>query len=198
MSDIDLESALSQFYEDESLTDALTDQPAQTLLKWGEGQLQTLAQKASDPDEFDQQFTQLRKLVKGVSRFVAEHQNMAIDEQQASVEKIVGLAETIGLAMNNLAARIIEEQQALSDNDAMTHFIAQFGGVMTAIPIPAPAPVPNSAEIPPAILDAPVEDITEILPKGSLLDFIHKITGAVNEAKDKLEESSDKDDDSNV
>jgi len=194
MSDIDLESALAQFYEDESLTEALTDQPAETLLKWGEEQLQTLAQKASDPDEFDQQFTQLRKLVKSVSRFVAEHQNMAVDEQQASVEKIVGLAENIGLAVNNVVAHIIEEQQSLSDNDAMTHFIAQFGGVMAAIP----APAPNSAEIPPAILDAPVEDITEILPKGSLLDFIHKITGAVNEAKEKLEESSDKDDDSNV
>lgn len=198
MSDIDLESAVSQFYEDESLTDALTDQPAQTLLKWGEEQLQTLAQKSSDPDEFDQQFTQLRKLVKSVSRFVAEHQNMAADEQQASVEKIVGLAETIGLGVNNVVASIIEEQQSLSDDDAMTHFIAQFGGMMASIPVPPPAPVPNSAEIPPAILDAPVEDITEILPKGGLLDFIHKITGAVNEAKEQIEESSDKDDDSNI
>ncbi|MCU0480462.1 MAG: hypothetical protein MUE54_04530, partial [Anaerolineae bacterium] len=139
MSDIDLESAISQYYEDASLTDALTDQPADTLLKWGEEQLQALAQKSSNPDDFDVQFTQLRKLIKSASRFIAEHQHMADDEQQESLEKIMGFAQNLGLVTGNALSGIIEEQRSLADNDSVVHFIAQFAStVTTAIPTPPP------------------------------------------------------------
>lgn len=182
MSDIDLESAISQFYEDESLTEALTDQPANTLLKWGEEQLQALAQKSSNPDEFDVQFTQLRKLIKSASRFIAEHQNMAADEQHESMEKIIGFAQNLGLVMGNAVAGIIEEQKTLADNDSVAHFIAQFATTVTTS-IPTPPSVPMFPEISPIDPNAPVEDITEILPKGGLMDFIKQITNAVKDTQ---------------
>ena len=198
MSDIDLDSALSQFYEDESLTDALTDQPADALLKWGESQVQLLAQQAKDEEEFDSLFTSLRKLIRNVSRYVAEHQEMAQDEQQESLDKISEFAQSIGLTINKAVEGIIEEQKSLSDTDSVTHFLAQFAQtvnqVATGSPSTPPTPTPEPLEETP--VEAPVDDITEILPKGALMDFINKITGAVADAKEKLEQQASSDDDS--
>lgn len=198
MSDIDLDSALSQFYEDESLTDALTDQPADALLKWGEAQVQLLAQQAKDEEEFDSLFTSLRKLIRNVSRYVAEHQEMAQDEQQESLDKISGFAQSIGLSISKAVEGIIEEQKSLSDTDSVSHFLAQFAQTVNQVatgspsPTPTPTPAPSEEETP---VEAPVDDITEILPKGALMDFIHKITGAVADAKEKLEQQASSDDD---
>lgn len=195
MSDIDLDSALSQFYEDESLTDALTDQPADALLKWGESQVQLLAQQAKDEEEFDSLFTSLRKLIRNLSRYVAEHQEMPPDEQQESLDKISGFAQSIGLSINKAVDGIIEEQQSLSDTDSVTHFLAQFAQTINQVATGSPSPTPTPDPIEEAPIEAPVDDITEILPKGALMDFIHKITGAVADAKEQLEQQASSDDD---
>ncbi len=198
MSDIDLDSALSQFYEDESLTDALTDQPADALLKWGEAQVQFLAQQAKDEDEFDHQFTALRKLIRNLSRYVAEHQEMAQDEQQESLGKISEFAQAIGLTINKTVDSIIEEQKLLSNTDSVAHFLAQFAQsvnqVTTGHISPSPSPAPEHTEEAP--IESPVDDITEILPKGALMDFVNKITGAIADAKEQLEQQASSEDDS--
>ncbi|MCL4255457.1 MAG: hypothetical protein KJ043_16995, partial [Anaerolineae bacterium] len=185
----DLDSALSQFYEDESLTDALTDQPANTLLKWGEAQVQLLAQQAKDADEFDSQFTALRKLIRNLSRYVAEHQNMAPDEQQESLGKISGFAQSIGLSINKAVDGIIEEQKSLADSDSVSHFLAQFAQTVNQIGANNPSPTPEPST------DSAMDDITEILPKGAWMDFVNKITGAVADAKDQIEQQASSDDD---
>ena len=195
MSDIDLDSALSQFYEDESLTDALTDQPADALLKWGESQMQFLAQQAKDEDEFDNQFTALRKLIRNLSRYVAEHQEMAQDEQQESLDKISEFAQSIGLTINKAVDNIIEEQKSLSDTDSISHFLAQFAQTVNQVATGSLSPTPTPEPLEETPVEAPVDDITEILPKGALMDFIHKITGAVADAKEKLEQQASSDDD---
>jgi hypothetical protein len=136
-----------------------------------------------NPDDFDVQFTQLRKLIKSASRFIAEHQHMADDEQQESLEKIMGFAQNLGLVTGNALSGIIEEQRSLADNDSVVHFIAQFASTVTTA-IPTPPPAPTLPEMPAIDPYAPVEDITEILPKGGLMDFIQKITNAVKEAQE--------------
>jgi hypothetical protein len=211
MSDIDLENAISQFYEDESLTDALTDQPANTLLTWGEKQLGELAKKSASTDEFDTQFTQLRKLIKSMSRFVAEHQDMAEDEQAESVQKIMGFAQGAGIPINNTAEAIVAEQKSLADEGSVAHLLAQFASSLSEITNTPPVsgtpttstPVePDSAflqshdnsdsaflqspdDSDSAFMNSPVEDVTEILPKGGLMDFIKKITSTVTDAHQK-------------
>ncbi|MDX2075484.1 MAG: hypothetical protein SFZ02_03575 [bacterium] len=197
MSDIDLESAISQFYEDESLTEALTDQPAKTLLKWGEQQLGALAQKSASPDEFDEQFTQLRKLIKNISRFVAEHQDMAEEEQQEAMQKMMTFAQNIGVAINGAVGGIIEEQKSLSDEGSVTHLLSKFVASSVAnLPPTTPTTPPSVPPTPSTpvdsttdFLNSPVEDITEILPKGGLLNFINQITARVNEAKNQTSDA---------
>jgi|GEM_PF-1582202 len=214
MSDIDLENAISQFYEDESLTDALTDQPATTLLQWGEKQLGELAKKSASEDDFDTQFTQLRKLIKSMSRFVAEHQNMAEDEQAESVQKIMGFAQSAGIPINNTAEVIVTEQKSLADDGSVAHLLAQFAtSLLETINNPPTTPTPpvisgtptTDTPIEPdtafmqshddsdsAFLESPVEDITEILPKGGVMDFIKRITSTVTDAHQQAQEESTK------
>ncbi|PJF28775.1 MAG: hypothetical protein CUN52_11750 [Phototrophicales bacterium] len=192
MSDIDLDSALSQFYEDESLTDALTDQPADALLKWGESQVQFLAQQAHDTDEFDAQFTALRKLIRNVSKFVAEHQDMPLDEQAETLSKITSFAQNIGLSINRAITDIIDEQKNLTDTDSVTHVLAQFAKGINPVVDEAVSATPPPSETPST--DAPVDDITEILPKGGLMDFVNKITSTVADIKKQIEQASSADD----
>lgn len=128
MADIDLENAVSQFYEDESLTDALTDQPAAVLLQWGEGQLQALAAKSADEEEFDQQFKQLRRLIRSMSEYIAEHHHMAQEEQQANLQKMSDFAQTIGFKMKSAIGAVVEQQKSLADVDSVNHLLNILAG----------------------------------------------------------------------
>lgn len=191
MSDIDLDNALSQFYEDESLTDALTDQPADILLKWGETQIQFLAQQARDEDEFDNHCTSLRKLIRNVSRYVAEHHHMEPEEQQESLNRISGFAQAIGLSIIKAIENIIEEQKTLSDTDSVTHFLAQI-----ASPVGTSTASPESPRAPsqPTTTVSPVDDTTEILPRGPLMDLFQQIADAIVDATDELKQQASSDD----
>ena len=78
---INMETIVTQLYEDISLTDELTDETAKRLLIWGRRQLETLAATTSDQETFDDKFKQLRRVIKSINRFTARRQEMTYEEQ---------------------------------------------------------------------------------------------------------------------
>ncbi|MEQ8673975.1 MAG: hypothetical protein RLP44_32320 [Aggregatilineales bacterium] len=96
MSPIDPESAMIQLYENESLTENLTDDAAQTLLKWAEAQIMTLAENNEDEAAFEELFTTLRRLTRTMNTFAGLAAQMDMPKQQTYMEEIKALATQLG------------------------------------------------------------------------------------------------------
>lgn len=95
MSQINLQSVTMQMYEDTSLTDELTDTPAQTLLQWGRDRLRHLADRYAN--DFDAAFKSHCRVMKTINRFTWKRQDMDIDAQREYLEKyLVVPARSIG------------------------------------------------------------------------------------------------------
>ena len=117
MSPINLETAVIQMYENVSLTEELTDNPAVVLLKWGEKQLSTLAGKHSDEEAFESDYKALRRLMKSMSKFTSTRHTMSDEEQQDYItNRILSKAQEIGFACTaeDIPA-YIEKQKALDE-----------------------------------------------------------------------------------
>lgn len=123
----DIENATIRMYEDISLTDELTDDPAQKLLRWGEARLVTMVENIPDDEQFEDRFKQLRKLIKSINRFTGRRHNMPSEEQIGYVWKLLDTAKELGYEPNygNLNT-YMDKQKSLDDvqNIALlTHFI---------------------------------------------------------------------------
>jgi hypothetical protein len=73
-------------YESTSLRDDLNDDEATILLKWGEGQVEQIAQDFSDG--FEQKCRFLRQLIKNINRFVGQREFNEYEGQQKYMKKI--------------------------------------------------------------------------------------------------------------
>jgi hypothetical protein len=87
-----------QILNDESLTEELDDDDANTLIDWGLAQVEAIAQRpapvsfavdadAAEPEPEDQA-KKVRKLMKRVSRLVARRANLSFDELQARLAQL--------------------------------------------------------------------------------------------------------------
>jgi hypothetical protein len=94
MPPIDIEQARARLYEDASLTEDLSDEPAQHLLKWAEGKLAALGQTIHDEAVFDDAAKALRSLVKLINRASAA---VSPEEQADMTEQIRAKAAELGL-----------------------------------------------------------------------------------------------------
>lgn len=76
-----IKRAVEQLYESEGLTDALTDEAASLLLKWGEQQLKNLA-ASNNYDEAGWEIAayQLRRVVSSINSLVERHMDMSEPE----------------------------------------------------------------------------------------------------------------------
>jgi hypothetical protein len=117
MSRINLQSVAMQMYEDTSLTDELTDTPAQTLLQWGRDRLTQLADRYTD--DFESAFKSHCRVMKTINRFTWKRLDMDIATQREYLEKyLVAPARDIG---HNIPPGIIEaylRQQSTLDEQA--------------------------------------------------------------------------------
>ena len=77
-----VQSLLQQFYEDEGLTSALTDDAAKALLAWGESQLNSVAAYDNKEAELEQMARQLRRVMRAVNRAI-ELKSTLTDDQMA-------------------------------------------------------------------------------------------------------------------
>jgi hypothetical protein len=81
---------IEQLYEDEALTDALTDQEAKVLLGWAEQQLRSLSPLQAKPDKLDSAARQLRRMIRTINQFMG--QQAGLSETQM-VQRLLRLVE---------------------------------------------------------------------------------------------------------
>jgi hypothetical protein len=94
MPPIDIEQARARLYEDASLTEDLSDEPAQHLLQWAESKLAALGQTIHDEAVFDDAAKALRSLIKLINRASA---GVSPEEQADMMEQISAKAAELGL-----------------------------------------------------------------------------------------------------
>ncbi|HEX2620793.1 MAG TPA: hypothetical protein VHL11_11615 [Phototrophicaceae bacterium] len=109
---MDLESATTMLYEDESLTGELVDEEAQALMKWAESQLPALLAKHTDEAAFDQAFQELRSMVKGMNRLVGRRQELDDTEKQERLAKLTETSTSLGFRDVKDAATAFTAQSA--------------------------------------------------------------------------------------
>ena len=81
---------IQQLYENESLTNALTDEGAKFLLEWGERQVGSAAPYANDPANMENLMRQLQRVMRAVNRAI-ELKATLTDEQM--VQRLLTLVE---------------------------------------------------------------------------------------------------------
>lgn len=122
----DVESAIIRLYDDSSLTDELTDEPASALLQWGETRLAQMANTITDDTAFEDQFMALRQLLKSASRFTARRHALPAEEQTDYLQKILETAKTLGFMPSyGMVGAYLEQQQALDDVQHI-HLLTRF------------------------------------------------------------------------
>jgi hypothetical protein len=84
------QALIQQFYENESLTNALTDEGAKFLLEWGERQIESVAPYADNPDNLADLAQQLERIMRAINRAI-ELKATLTDEQMA--QRLLTLVE---------------------------------------------------------------------------------------------------------
>lgn len=125
MSQQNLQMALEQMMEDESLTDELSSEAAMALLDWGRLKLRQQADSAPDPMTFQARFKQLRFLLRSINRFTGGRYDMDLDEQREGVRKILDSARLLGYhAPYGLVARYLDRQESLDEDGNVRTLLA--------------------------------------------------------------------------
>jgi hypothetical protein len=85
-----IQNAIAQFYEDEGLTDALTDEAAKILLSWSEKELKNVAELDPNSANLYKLAFQLRRVAHSINRLVERQPELS---QTQLVEELIGLVE---------------------------------------------------------------------------------------------------------
>ncbi len=90
---------VSQLYEDERLTAALTDEAATLLLSWGEQQLNNLAQVSLSKEELDQAAHALQRALRLVNRLIEQRAELSdaamIQQLLKLIDQVIFLTVTV-------------------------------------------------------------------------------------------------------
>lgn len=106
-----------RLYESSSLADDLNDAEAVVLLKWGESQIERLAE--SHPEDFEQKARFLRQLMKNINRFVGQREFNEMDGQQKYMSKVVKYLEPLGwggISSAELFAALPDDKTDMASN----------------------------------------------------------------------------------
>jgi len=123
---IDLTGFTGRLYEDTALSDELPDQAAVVLLKWGEQQLQRLAEKHTDAAAFEVDFERLRDLLKGINRFFRRRQELEAERLADYLQRrVIEPAQALGWPVNPAAAQACLEKQATLDVEVIVHTLLE-------------------------------------------------------------------------
>ncbi|MBZ0296939.1 MAG: hypothetical protein K8L99_30540 [Anaerolineae bacterium] len=109
MSEAQAERGIQQLYQETSVRDELIDEEAEILLKWGTDQVSRLAAQDLDDAAFDEQYSELIRLLTRMSRFAARRMNLSPDEAQTSMERIDASAQSVGLQPGGFLAQTAPE-----------------------------------------------------------------------------------------
>jgi hypothetical protein len=118
MSDEQAARAIQQLYEDTDSRDELSDDEANVLLQWGEGQLKALGAKGLDDAAFDEQFAHLRGVLKSINRYTGLRAYKTPEELTAMLNELAANAQALGAEVQ--AAQLdVPQAQGAADNIAL-------------------------------------------------------------------------------
>lgn len=80
--------AVQQLYENEKLSNAMTDEPAKVLLQWGEAQLRDLTDR--DPAALDAVMNELQRTMRTINRFIEQQAELT---EMETVQRLIKLVE---------------------------------------------------------------------------------------------------------
>ncbi len=87
-----IRSLVEQLYESEGLTDALTDEAATLLLRWGEQQLQNLAQLQLSQTDLQEAAHALRRAIRTVNHLMEQRTELS---DAAMIEYLIKLVDQV-------------------------------------------------------------------------------------------------------
>lgn len=121
---VDVETAVTRLYEDESLTEDLYDPEASQLLRWAEGLVTQWAQQYARDDDFEARFKPLRAYIRRVSLLVGKRAELSDEKRQEVCTKLIENAQEMGVMVaQSQAQSLTDELEALEDSDAVQMFI---------------------------------------------------------------------------
>lgn len=129
---VNIENAIMNLYDDSSLTDELTDQPAKALLQWAEAQIPALAAQFPEEDPFEGAMKSLRGLLKGINRLVGQRDTLLPDERTAALKALMERAQALGFQPVPEGAPVIEAGAGGGDEQA--HLLAYLGWMQPGQP----------------------------------------------------------------
>lgn len=143
--DDQMQKAVMRLYEDEALTDALTDKAAQILLKWGAQQLEDVGARTANQPGFDTKADQLRQILRAINRTVGRRADLSTPEMNEQLAKIIRHArafaasaeeETTNHITENLPAlnQLAEQQADLSEPVLVEQIIQLVEQTITSSP----------------------------------------------------------------
>lgn len=90
------ENALMRLYEDADLRDELTDDEANQMLKWAEGELTRLDMSGVDDATFELQVDTLLSMLKKINRFAGRQGQLSPQANDQTPSSIAALATELG------------------------------------------------------------------------------------------------------
>ena len=92
MGEAQIQRAIEQLYENERLTDALTDETAIILLNWGEQQLKSLATLNREHTDLESMVQQLHQIIRAINRLMEQRAELSEIEM---IERLLKLVEQV-------------------------------------------------------------------------------------------------------
>lgn len=95
-----VERGVMSLYEAPELRDELTDEEGQALLDWGQQQVEQLAAQGLNDIDFDEQVSQLKRLLRRMNRLAGRRMNMDASGVQKAVDRVADSAQALGLTVD--------------------------------------------------------------------------------------------------
>ena len=111
-----IELMISRLYENERLTDALTDESAKLLLAWGTRQLNNLAQVRLSPKELDQAGQALERALRLVNRLIEQRAGLSESEMVEQLLKLVDHVIFLTTIIQQNTSQEIPDDQAETES----------------------------------------------------------------------------------
>ena len=90
------DDAVQRLYESADVRDELTDDEAETLLKWAEDELTRLDESGADDESFDAKVITLMDLLKNMNRYAGKQGQLSAQADDQTPSEIASLAGSLG------------------------------------------------------------------------------------------------------
>jgi hypothetical protein len=114
----DLEQAIMALYENEGLTDALTDDAAKILLKWGESEVTRLVQADMDEETYEDKAKAVRRAMKRMNSFIEKRGDYEPDKAQQVMARFTEGVYELGYEVPMAQVEVFLQQQTDMDDTA--------------------------------------------------------------------------------